>query len=130
MVRQGKSGFKARVEEEAEDDMVNVNTQVSSNMELPFGEYTLYCFCPVCSVDAGKRDVERGSRSLCLLCLRALLDLSRSTEANIVCRHLCLAASHGCNPGGVSEIWRLLKKALGAGPDGEDGCETGAAGSV
>lgn len=54
---------------------------------------------------------------------RALLDHSRSTVANIICRHLCLAVSHGCNPGGVSEIWRLLKKAMGAGPDGDDGLE-------
>ncbi|KAG7237902.1 hypothetical protein INR49_031695, partial [Caranx melampygus] len=36
MVKEEKSGFKTHVEEEAEDDMVNVNTQVSSNMELPF----------------------------------------------------------------------------------------------
>lgn len=38
-------------------------------------------------------------------------------------RHLCLPFSHGCNSGGVSEIWRLLKKAMGAGPDGDDGAE-------
>lgn len=25
--------------------MVNVNTQVSSSMELPFGEYTPFCVC-------------------------------------------------------------------------------------
>lgn len=33
--------------------MVNVNTQVSSSMELPFGEYTLFCFIinPVVSVE-------------------------------------------------------------------------------
>lgn len=39
-------------------------------------------------------------------------------------RHLCLPLSHGHNPGGVSEIWRLFKrKAMGAGPDGDDGFE-------
>ena len=35
-------------------------------------------------------------------------------------RHLCLPFSHGCNTGGVSEIWRLLKEAMGAEPDGDD----------
>lgn len=44
MVREEKVDFKAHAREEAEDDMVNVNTQVSSSMELPCGEYTLYLF--------------------------------------------------------------------------------------
>lgn len=35
----------------------------------------------------------------------------------------CLAFSHGRVPGGVSEIGSLLKKAMGAGPDGDDGSE-------
>lgn len=42
MVREKKVDFKAHAREEAAGDMVNVNTQVSSSMELPFGEYT--CF--------------------------------------------------------------------------------------
>lgn len=41
MVRGENSGFKTYAREEGEDDMVNVNSQVSSSMELPFGEYTL-----------------------------------------------------------------------------------------
>lgn len=46
-----KPGFKPRLWEEEEDDMVNVNAQVSSSMELPFGEHVhffppfLVCVC-------------------------------------------------------------------------------------
>lgn len=36
--------FKAHAGEEAAGDMVNVNTQVSSSMELPFGEYAFFFF--------------------------------------------------------------------------------------
>ncbi|XP_028265774.1 hepatocyte nuclear factor 4-alpha isoform X1 [Parambassis ranga] len=36
MVREDKSGFKTHAGEGTEDDMVNVNTQVASSMELPF----------------------------------------------------------------------------------------------
>lgn len=104
--------------------MVNVNKPVSSSMELPFGEYTFLCFYPFGFSEKKGRVWQLLASSLCSLVCAAAVCLQSSTDLQWKYhRHLCLPFSHGCNPGGVSEIWRLLKKAMGAGPDGDDGTE-------
>lgn len=100
--------------------MVNVNTQVTSSMELPFGEYTLFIVA---------QWLFHLRKERCQSVAVALF-IPRSQFFDGVCRgrvvphppwittdsgwkdhrHMCLAFSHGCNPGGVSEIWRLLKR--------------------
>lgn len=128
MVREEKLDFK-HVLEEAEDEMVNVNTQVSSSMEAPFGEYTLFVFIISSRWFQWKKRLSVAaafSFSLCGLCSGCLppeLGWITTDSGWKHHRHLCMPFSHGCNPGGVSEIWRLLKKAMGAGPDGDDGAE-------
>ncbi len=103
--------------------MVNVNTQVSSSMEHPFGEYTRFCF-NVQRRDGGVWQLLASSFLLSVCAAAAWLQSSAGSHSEWKCHcHLRLQRSHGCNPGGVSEIWRLLKKGLGAGPDGDDGTE-------
>lgn len=95
--------------------MVNVNTQVSSSMELPFGEYTLlFLLTYVCGYSNRKSSV---ASVRFFFILRWFVQQpfqssagSRQSSGWKYPRHMCLAFSHGCNPGGVSEIWRLLKR--------------------
>lgn len=75
--------------------MVNVNTQVSSSVEFPFGEFSFV----VKSVGRRPFPAAEGSDSGWK-------------------RHWCLPFSHDLNPGGVSEIWRLLKRLLAPRPRG------------
>lgn len=96
--------------------MVNVNTQVSSSMELPFGEYTLMFLSTCLGGFSEKRSSVAAACFFFLFCgLRSsrlapeLVWITTDSEWKYH-RHLYLAFSHGCNPGGVSEIWRLLKR--------------------
>lgn len=107
--------------------MVNVNTQLSSSMEPPFGEYPLFVY-PLCLMEAEKRGGGGGNtRKLAaevflFFCVVRLFLLQLFffffalkywwVAANPRCkyiRHMCLAFSHGWNPGGVSETHRSLK---------------------
>lgn len=74
--------------------MVNVNTQVSSSMELPFGEYTSFVFINSAQCfQGGKRRSWSAAAAWCFLFCSAAVSSAGSQliHSEKDHRHLCLA---------------------------------------
>lgn len=102
--------FKAHAREEAADDMVNVNTQVSSSMELPFGEYTFFILV------IGEKN--RQPLGFSASCGSSSAESPETRRANAICVcpfHTAIIQEVCQRYGGC------LEKAMGAVPDGRHG---------
>lgn len=98
--------LKTHVREESEDDMVNVNSQVGSSMDQPFGEYTLWVFGTI------------GGESRAVAAALFPLELSWITSSPFLSACFTRLGSRRC----VTDM-EVVKKAMGAEPDGDDGSE-------